>query len=481
MFCTVCGNKILDGEKFCGKCGTPVTGKDGIVGGEAKQSNVADNQPWNVKFEEPYNDTEKQKKVGSGFKINKGLIGILVATVILSAGLITFINMHKHTINLEDYVVVEYEGCNHYGNADIRLDGDALLVDAIMYGKAHNKEMRTWKKELKEAEKEGKDTKDYLSTVLLKRYRSGGLGSEDFEPIKELGLEIKTIVIKSDVKDQLSNGDKIEIPVIFEKDLLKDYNLELAGETVTIEVAGLPEANEVDPFEKISVEYQGTSPYLTAVVTNNNEELSGYIKVSVSANNGNIKLGDKFNVVIEADEEGLLENKGIHLTALSKEYVCENADAYIESASQIPDDIMEKMRSNAEDVFRANAASNWVKEVSIKDFKLIGNYMLKSKEFDTWNIQNQIYLVFKVTVKKEGEKKFSYYYYTKYNNIMLLQDGTCTVDVSDYSVPKYNWLSNEGFKKYDLSFSGYQDLESLFNNCVTSQIDNYEYENNVQE
>ena len=61
MFCTVCGNKILDGEKFCGKCGTPVTGKDGIVGGEAKQSNVADNQPWNVKFEEPYNDTEKQK------------------------------------------------------------------------------------------------------------------------------------------------------------------------------------------------------------------------------------------------------------------------------------------------------------------------------------------------------------------------------------------------------------------------------------
>lgn len=58
--------------------------------------------------------------------------------------------------------------------------------------------------------------------------------------------------------------------------------------------------------------------------------------------------------------------------------------------------------------------------------------------------------------------------------------GSVGVDV-DYSIPEVSvdfWgeIQGEGFKSGDYYYAGYEDLDSLFNHCVTKNIEWYEYE-----
>lgn len=404
----------------------------------------------------------------------------MTAAIVLLIIVWGVVSLHKKTLYIDDYVTVEYTGCNHYGSAYVDFDSYSFQMDVIRYGKPANKTMKDLKKQLIKAEKEGKSLKEYGKNEFISNLIKKSMNT-DYEWLREIYNVNDNIQVHPVNTEMLSNGDDIELSMIYDKDMLKDFNIKLRESKNSIKVENLPDAVEVDSFEKISVEFEGISPDITASVIDDNDELKGYITVSIEGGNTGIRVGDTVKVVIDVDEDDLLAYEGIHLSNLSKEYTCENMDAYVDSASQIPDDIMENMRKQAEDAFRARVASDWAEDAKLKNFELIGNYFLKAKDGVWVDMQNKIYMVFKVTAKVEGEKKFSYYYYTKYKDIMLLKDGTCSVDLADYSYSDYSYYNSSGFKKYDHRFGGYETLDSLFSDCVTSQIDNYEYENNVQE
>lgn len=140
------------------------------------------------------------------------------------------------------------------------------------------------------------------------------------------------------------------------------------------------------------------------------------------------------------------------------------------------------------------------------DFKLAGGEKkitvsgLDEVEAFSSSHNNQLYCVFKETAevtgfasKEEGKEKDakkkpytdSFYTYYKYSDIVILDDGTCSFDLSSGSMPsstaqsKYGYMSWGDFVKY--SFKGYNDLDSMFNDCITSQIDSCNYENTVTE
>ena len=83
------------------------------------------------------------------------------------------------------------------------------------------------------------------------------------------------------------------------------------------------------------------------------------------------------------------------------------------------------------------------------------------------------------------DEDFDYYSYCQFKNLIILKDGTCSVDLSDCTMPKgstfFGRASGEAFSRGGLGYTGYEELDSLFNNCVTKNIDKYEYETNVTE
>ena len=413
---------------------------------------------------------------------------MVIALVVIFTGAFTFSKFHKHTLKISDYTTIEYTGCNNYGTAVVDFDRWQLTVDMIRYGKFDNKALKQVQKELKKSHKKKEAAKEFLNDRIDEIESESLWGDTDgtvYAKVEDLDDDIyDNILYELEKAEGLKNGDQVVVNYTYDKKFFKKYGINLKGDKVTDDVKDLPDAKEVDPFEKISVEFEGTSPHATANIINNNDDLSSYISsVTLDGDKSEFKLGDTVTVVINANEEELLKSEGIHLSALSKEYTCEGVNAYVESATLISDDVMQSMKTQAEDAFRAGAARDFSDEVSLKGVDYIGNYFLKTKEGMYSDYNNQIYIIFKVTVKKKGEKKFSYYYYTRYHDIILMAGGTVSVDTSSYDVPSYGgWFSDgESFEKQDLTYTGYMDLNSLFSNCVTSQSETNEYENNVDE
>lgn len=78
-------------------------------------------------------------------------------------------------------------------------------------------------------------------------------------------------------------------------------------------------------------------------------------------------------------------------------------------------------------------------------------------------------------INPEPEQTVDFYYYVCFNDIIKLADGTCTVDLNSYSVPSSGWGISERFEVDEYYYNGYENLDSLFNNCVVKKIENYQY------
>jgi hypothetical protein len=158
--------------------------------------------------------------------------------------------------------------------------------------------------------------------------------------------------------------------------------------------------------------------------------------------------------------------------------------------------MQEKMLQQANDSITADGAT-WSEGNSIKSLDFVGYYFLKGKEGFDASPYNKIYCVYKVTAQitgklegdEEGTEAYAsdevYYTYFRYSDIMILKDGTCTVDLSQGSMPSNSISTEHGYWSWGYfetySLPGYKDLDSMFNDCITQNVANYEYENTVSQ
>jgi hypothetical protein len=188
-------------------------------------------------------------------------------------------------------------------------------------------------------------------------------------------------------------------------------------------------------------------------------------------------------------------SNGYSLSEETHEYTVEGLNSYATALDDIPDDMKEKMLKQANDSITASWASA-AEGNSLKSLDFLGYYFLTGKEGFSPSPYNQIYCVYKVTsnitgVRKEDESNTEecgeevYYTFYSYSDIMILNDGTCSVDLSSGSGSSNEIKTEHGywsfgyFERYTLM--GYNDLDSMFNNCVTYYLSDYDYENTVQE
>ncbi|MEZ3453724.1 MAG: hypothetical protein K1W17_05080 [Oscillospiraceae bacterium] len=294
-----------------------------------------------------------------------------------------------------------------------------------------------------------------------------------------------------DKSSELSNGDKITFKWddIDTKKFKEKYSLKLNFSDVPYEVSGLEQAEEFNPFDYITVTYEGFAPYGKLNISKNGENPVYGISYRADKADG-LSNGDKVVVRAEAgsDITEYCFGKGYAPSEIEREFTVSGLASYATKLNLIPAEAMTKMDTHAQDVFKANVAKNWNDSgESLKDIKLIGNYFLIPKDSSiSTNTYNYVYFIYKITAENpEKDSAFDYYYYSYYTNIILLDDGTCSFDLNDITVPEgssfFGLVSGEAFSTGEYYYKGYEDLDSLFNKHITAKIDKYQYESTVEE
>ena len=301
-----------------------------------------------------------------------------------------------------------------------------------------------------------------------------------------------TVTYEIDKPENLSNGDTVTIAVKIGS-AADDYAFKLTGKEIKATVKGLEEADEFDPFEDISVIYDGFAPNGTASI--NTENNTGSISYELDKSTG-LSNGDKITVTASTPYgmDEYAQTYGKVFSSTEKEYTVEGLASYASSIDEISKDALNKMLSQANDSIQADCAS-WAEGNSLKSAEFIGYYFLKNKEGFEEEPYNELYCVYKNTANLKGYVRGGdgkteetgeevYYTYYHYSNIVVLPDGTCSFDLNSGNLANNRIESDYGYYGFIgaefYTFNGYKDLDSMFNDCVTKKIAEYDYESTVQ-
>lgn len=256
-----------------------------------------------------------------------------------------------------------------------------------------------------------------------------------------------------------------------------------------------PNKEQISPFDTLQVTFTGTVPNSKVNISGGNPNVS-YTADKTSG----VKNGDEIEVTAKLAYPSMEEN--YQLLETSRTYTVSGLSAYAMKLAEIPAETMGKMDKQAEDLITAKTAG-WGEGNTMTSLDKLGYYMLSAKEGFNPSQTNILYCVYKVnahfdkgcTEEEYNEDKNnpqsggddSYYTYVTYNDILLLADGTCSVDLSAgrlctntinslYGTYSSWW----GFSAYRFE-GGYKDIDSMFNAVVAKQVANYDYENTVKE
>ncbi|MDE6055359.1 MAG: hypothetical protein K2G55_16740 [Lachnospiraceae bacterium] len=268
-------------------------------------------------------------------------------------------------------------------------------------------------------------------------------------------------------------------------DAAKELGLKYIGKEKIFTVEGLKDPIELDPFTDLDVAFIGVAPNGEAAIVDARTDLDiKEYRYDVEPNTG-LKNGDTVTMsIVNENLEEIALQQGYILLQTEKQFVVEGLSHYISSIQEIPDDMMEKLKKHTEDVIDS-AATAWVDGNKILNKEFIGNYLLVKKEGSKYYDENYCYCVYKVDATIGGQEDFTFYCYVKFRNVMVLEDGTCSVDLMNYDKPHgqgfFSSVSGEAFIVGKYWFVGYEELDSMFNNCVTQYIADYIYETTVKE
>lgn len=369
----------------------------------------------------------------------------------------------KTKINLNDYLVTEFAGYDTVGTVTVGLDTITIINDNL---------------------------------------EVFGLDEESTAADKQAVFRMMETAIggKFDKSTELINGETIT----FEWDELKtekleeEYKVSFVCSDVEYVVDGLEEIQEVDPFEKVEVVFEGKAPNGRATLNNNSGDNA--LTYTLDKSDG-LSNGDTVTVTVDytygMDDEKYIQLCGKKLLSTETTYTVEGLASYPAAIEEISADMQEKMAKQAEDTIKAHC-SGWKEGNSLASLELLGNYYLSVKSGFNSTPGNRIYYVFKVTANMTGlyEEAYAngddsihtgtdeYYTYVYFDEIINLPDGTTSVDLSKNQICFNVCNSNYGYANFfgtsHYTFNGYKDLDTMFNDCITANIEKYDYVNTVK-
>ncbi len=387
-----------------------------------------------------------------------------IITLILLAGLvlatvICFSSCAK-TVDMSEYVKITFEGADGYAKPKYEIDSEKF--DSLV-------------------------STDKLKKYIDKLTANSAMSFFGISLSSDITLTKCLDIGFANSYDNLKNGD----PVILRVDI--DSTLDELGESlesmgkalglsfknleITAKAEGLEKVEVYDPFEFLTVSFDGMTSNGTVTLTKGNggDELDS-IYFTASSNNG-LSNGDKITVKAEKNisDSDFVTRYGKSFGGGEKEYTVSGLREYISSLSDISDETDKKIDGNLRDIFTSTTAG-WDSEVSVENVELVNKYLLSLKEdFSSsyWTIHNRLFYVYKITVK-EKEESFSYYWYGYYEDICKNDKGENFVDWDEYGKVSTNYYFNsERISRGDFTYFGYETLEALYKEQVVSQADKY--------
>lgn len=384
------------------------------------------------------------------------LFGILVVLMGLVAVMTT--GCGKKNVSLLDTVEVNFSGMDGYGTAYIT----------------------------------GED--DWIETVI------GNEGTD----LEKLGAYVqlkKAVKFSLSETEDLSNGDKLELTVKVDEEVLKEYGFKVKETTKVVVVEGLEEPKEFDPFSVMTVNVTGTAPNGQLDMRFTESPLYG-LHISADKTEG-LKNGDVITFTLNnydgEDVMAFAKQQGYALTRTTMQYTVSGINSYISSLDQIPAATLEKMKAQTESAIDTVFAdgqpqndeySTYTNVTQLLGKEYAGAYIFTLKDGYKSNYAypaNMIYIIYKVTATStDGE--FSYYYALRFQNGMLMEGKEFTLDLSDYDKTDAQFTKGYytytgkyfGSSNYDQSYYGYQDMDDFKQKEIMPLVERYSYATNMQ-
>ena len=410
----------------------------------------------------PEEQAKKKKKIIIGVVI--GCVAAVVALIFLILLISILTVFKKPKINLNKYVVVNYEGYEGRGRANAVIDYAKLRSD-------YNNKIKIKRK--------------YADTMRLNYF--GYANATD----AQIGMEYFCDSLRLNVEpsNSLHTGDEVQITWDIDDAAITEYcKVKIKHKDFTSKAEGFKQAGLFDPFEFITLSYSGIAPngYLN-IEKDYSNEMVDYISYQADRYD-NLSNGDKITIKITiGNEDSFADRFGALPNVEEKEYVVEGLPAYIQSASELGDENVNKVIAQANDAIKAKyrrEGSRYSVGYNVESVQYVGNYFLKPKAGNGRN-GNVIYFVFKVNYSinyREESGQYGTYVAMKYSDIKNLPEEGVVVNVMDYYIDAPSCMVEDGVVVSDSFYLyGYRSLDDAFDKIVMNNIENYEYEKNITE
>lgn len=270
--------------------------------------------------------------------------------------------------------------------------------------------------------------------------------TEEEVALKEV---LDTVEIDFSKEDNLSNGEQIEIIYTYDEALAEELDVKISEAKTTFTVENLPQAEEItleNLFEDVEIQFEGTSPALTAEVVNNS--VHPYIQTmdfTIRSPKEFYKKGDVIIVDAIFDEQDAIDyryavEKGAD--GYSMEYPIENIDSYLMDYEKITDEMLDTLIQAGTECFtdaneyglrifsEANRMPIWINKKTTFEWRnpyVISAYFNVAKEnamATAGEFMNDIKIVYGVTLMQADGVNCDAEIVVRFNGIMEKADGS---------------------------------------------------------
>lgn len=472
MVCKNCGTENEDGIKFCKSCGKELgeaEGNSGVNNAAPLQAAVNSESAGAAAAEDSKSAAGQQpKKKKSVLPI--ALIGGFAAIAAVIAIVVVIVLNSKPTIDLDDYLTIEFSGYDGFGTATVVIDWDDLeydYEDKLSLTSQAKKEdddrdpIDILRESIsvslnKETGLSNGDTVKYTWNVDedLTTYVKCKVKYEDdsysvkklteidtFDAFADLdvsfsgvstygtvnyyysGYPLSRYDFSCDKTTELSNGDTVTISLVnTDIEYYADYYgmipVSLEKEYV---VSDLREVESFDAFADLEVTFSGISPNGNVQYNYNGSNISrAYFRCDKTSG---LRNGDTVIIYIQYDMETIANSIGMVPTSLEKEYTVSGLDEYVESYGALSDDFVAGLREEAEDKIYSYTANYY--NASLTGLTYAGYIFNSVKEGNNSSTYNELYIIYSGTVSSSNGNftASTVYFPVKFINVLSNESG----------------------------------------------------------
>lgn len=385
----------------------------------------------------------------------KIIICAVLFCVLLILGVIAIIALRPfESVDLCDYAFYTYGGYNTKGNVTVEIDTEKALELVQKLKTDHEDAVFNFKK----------------------------CEAEDFKAFYD------SLSVTVTAPQYLSNGSKFSYTVNYNTELAKKLKLDIKRNSREVMVSGLATAAVISldqVFEGISFTFEGVSPSITAVMTNN--VTNPYLQDVVYNIEGEKELyseGDVIRVRASYDEAVCLEKHFVidtDQTECYRDYIV-TADAhYLRTPEELPQSVVREAVSAANTAFTTKSAKEfgvrvfieanvapiyinkestfeWATYSPVSAYIKIANEDVAGKNSNTYN---DLDIVYSCVMKQANGEAVKLEAVVRFSNIIVRADGSCAYDFSNPTIIAASHMDSRIKRTVTVNYEGDHIIQKL--------------------